>query len=100
MDLKKLDIELVAKAIEADAGQFMPGLRQSLEEAKSGAMGRVHTPDEIKKRRVGRPPMESKRPMMSMRIDQDILDKLRSKGKGWQTKVNALLREALLTGRI
>jgi hypothetical protein len=45
MDLKKLDIELVAKAIEADAGQFMPGLRQSLEEAKSGAIGRIHTQD-------------------------------------------------------
>jgi len=100
MDLKKLDIELVAKAIEADAGQLMPGLRQSLEEAKSGVIGRIHTPDEIKKRRVGRPHMESKRPMMSMRIDQDILDKLRARGKGWQTKVNALLREALLTGKI
>jgi uncharacterized protein (DUF4415 family) len=100
MDLKKCDVEQVAKAIEADAGEFMPGLRQSLEEAKSGALGRIHTPDEIKKRRVGRPSMESKRPMMSMRIDQDILDKLRAKGKGWQTKVNGLLREALLSGKI
>ena len=100
MDLKKCDVERVAKAIEADAGEFMPGLRQSLEEAKSGALGPIHTPDEIKKRRVGRPSMESKRPMMSMRIDQDILDKLRARGKGWQTRVNALLREALLSGKI
>lgn len=28
--LKKLDIEKVAKAIEADAGQALPGLRDSL----------------------------------------------------------------------
>jgi len=31
--LKKLDIEKVAKAVEADAGQPIPGLRGSLAEA-------------------------------------------------------------------
>ena len=43
----------------------------------------------------GRPPVEVKRPMLSMRVDPDILEALRATGRGWQTRVNALLREAV-----
>lgn len=48
----------------------------------------------------GRPPVEVKRPMVSMRLDPDVLAHLRASGKGWQTKVNALLREAVEQGRV
>ena len=43
---KKTDIEAVAKAIEADAGEALPDLRQALKEAQMG-VGRVTTPDQI-----------------------------------------------------
>jgi putative transcriptional regulator len=43
---KKIDIEAVAKAIEADAGEAMPDLRQALKEAQAGA-GRVTTPEQM-----------------------------------------------------
>lgn len=43
---KKIDIEAVAKAIEADAGEALTDLRQALKEAQVGA-GRVTTPDQI-----------------------------------------------------
>jgi len=46
MGIKKIDIEKVATAIEADAGESLPDLRQALAEAKAGA-GRVTTPDQI-----------------------------------------------------
>ena len=46
----------------------------------------------------GRPPATIKRPMLSMRVDPDVLAHLRASGKGWQTKVNALLRQALERG--
>jgi putative transcriptional regulator len=46
MNIKKIDIEKVAAAIEADAGEAIPGLRQALAEAKAG-MGRVTTPEQI-----------------------------------------------------
>jgi hypothetical protein len=49
MDIQNLDIEKVAKAIELDAGQEVPGLRESLEEAKRVEF-LVHTPDVIKAR--------------------------------------------------
>lgn len=50
--------------------------------------------------RRGRPPVAVARPMLSMRVDPDVLEKLRASGKGWQTKVNALLREAVEQGRV
>ncbi|WP_311224296.1 MULTISPECIES: helix-turn-helix domain-containing protein [unclassified Acidovorax] len=46
MGIRKIDIEVVARAIEADAGELLPDLRQALKEAKEG-MGRVTTPEQI-----------------------------------------------------
>jgi len=46
MGIKKIDLEKVAKAIEADAGESLPGLREALAEAKAG-LGRVTTPAQI-----------------------------------------------------
>lgn len=48
-DLEKADIEKVAKAIEADAGKSIPGLRDSLAEALAGKFAEVHTPEKIAK---------------------------------------------------
>jgi putative transcriptional regulator len=41
-----LDIEAVAKAIEADMGEPLPDIRQALTEAKTGTVGRVTTPEQ------------------------------------------------------
>ena len=46
MDIREIDVEKVATAIEADAGEALPDLRQALAEAQAG-MGRVTTPDQI-----------------------------------------------------
>ena len=48
----------------------------------------------------GRPVVAVKRPMLSMRVDPDVLALLRASGKGWQTKVNALLRQAVERGEM
>jgi len=50
-DLKSLDVDAVVAAVEADAGQTIPGLRQSLQEAKAGKFARVHTPEQMLARR-------------------------------------------------
>lgn len=44
MKLKNLNIEKVAQAIEADAGQALPGLRDSLKQAKRGEGRVVYSP--------------------------------------------------------
>lgn len=50
--------------------------------------------------RRGRPPLPTKRPTLNMRIDADVLAALKASGPGWQTRLNALLREALAQGRL
>ena len=50
--------------------------------------------------RRGRPPSEVKRPMLSMRVDPDVLEKLRASGPGWQTRLNATLRSLVEQGRL
>lgn len=47
MSIKKMNVEEVAKAIEADAGESLPDLRQALREAEAGVFGRVTTADQI-----------------------------------------------------
>ncbi len=46
MGIRKIDIEKVAAAIEADASESLPDLRQALAEAKAG-LGRKTTPEQI-----------------------------------------------------
>jgi len=52
------------------------------------------------RRKAGRPPLEVTRPKVTLRIEPPVLAHLRATGKGWQTRVNALLREAVEQGRI
>lgn len=47
MGIKEIDIDVVAKAIEADAGETLPDLREALKEAKAGIKGRVTTNEQI-----------------------------------------------------
>lgn len=47
MDIKKMNIDAVAAAIEADAGEDLPDLRQALTEAKAGIAGRVTTHEQM-----------------------------------------------------
>lgn len=48
----------------------------------------------------GRPRVAVKRPTLNMRVDADLLEHLRESGKGWQTRVNAVLREAVAKGQL
>ncbi|MDD2729305.1 helix-turn-helix domain-containing protein [Malikia sp.] len=44
---RNFDIEKVARAIEADMGEALPDIRTALAEVKTGASGRVTTPEQI-----------------------------------------------------
>jgi uncharacterized protein (DUF4415 family) len=48
----------------------------------------------------GRPRLARPKVALTMRIDADVMDALKSKGPGWQTRVNSLLRDALKHGSI
>jgi putative transcriptional regulator len=47
LDFGHLDVEAVARAIEADAGESLPELREGLAELKAGQIGHINTPEEI-----------------------------------------------------
>jgi len=44
---RNFDIETVARAIEADAGDALPDIRTALAEVKAGNVGRITTPEQI-----------------------------------------------------
>ncbi len=102
-DLQNADLEKLALAAEADAGQALPGLRESLAEARDGVFAAVHTPEQIAARKRGRPvgtvKAQTKVPT-TLRMDADVLAAIKATGAGWQTRVNALLREAVRGGKL
>ena len=46
------------------------------------------------KRGPGRPPVESPRKHISLRLDADVIEKFKATGKGWQSRINDALRKA------
>lgn len=98
--MKNFNIEEIAKAIEVDADQKIPGLRESLEQAKNGVYAEIHTPEKIIARR-GRPVgsvKQDNKQAVKLRFDTDVLDALRASGRGWQTRVNDAMRDLLKLG--
>ena len=45
--------------------------------------------------RVGRPLADNPKKQISLRLDPDVIEGFRATGKGWQSRVNKALREAL-----
>ena len=47
------------------------------------------------KRKRGRPKLANPKKMLSLRLDQEVIDSLRASGPGWQRRANDMLRAAL-----
>ena len=60
----------------------------------------VFVGDTLIKRGIGRPPIQNAKEMLSLRLDSDILEKLRASGKGWQTRLSKHIKEAVLKGTL
>ena len=45
--------------------------------------------------RRGRPRIENPKRQVTIRLDGDLIDRLRQSGPGWQSRVNAILRKAV-----
>jgi uncharacterized protein (DUF4415 family) len=46
----------------------------------------------------GRPKSETAKKLVSLRLDPDIIERFRATGPGWQSRINAALREYLDKG--
>ena len=45
--------------------------------------------------RRGRPPLDTPKKLVSLRLDRDVIDRLGAGGPGWQCRINAALRKHL-----
>lgn len=66
---------------------------EELAQAKSFAETFPHLAESIKRGR-GRPPVETPRQQISLRLDPDVIAKFKATGRGWQSRINEALREA------
>ncbi len=83
---------------DPEMNEFEQALLRSIGQAKKGKHGRVSTPEDIAARRRGRPVgsiQASTKKQTAIRFDEDVLAGLRATGKGWQTRVNDVMREWL-----
>lgn len=46
------------------------------------------------KRARGRPPVEKPLQQISIRLDPDVIAKFKATGKGWQSRINEILKQA------
>ncbi len=46
-------------------------------------------------KRPGRPRADAPKKLIALRLDPDIIERFRSTGPGWQSRINAALREYL-----
>jgi uncharacterized protein (DUF4415 family) len=45
-------------------------------------------------RRPGRPPKANRKISVTLRLDRDVIERFRTTGVGWQTRINAALKRA------
>lgn len=66
---------------------------EELAQAKPFAEAFPELAESIRRAR-GRPPVETPRRQISIRLDPDVIDKFKATGKGWQSRINDVLKQA------
>jgi len=56
--------------------------------------------DRERQKKMGRPPSDNPKIPIHIRISPQVLGAFKATGKGWQTRMDAVLREAVEAGRI
>ena len=46
-------------------------------------------------RRLGRPPKAERKVSITLRLDRDVIERFKSTGRGWQTRINAALKKGV-----
>jgi uncharacterized protein (DUF4415 family) len=85
--------------MDPEMAEFEAALLRSIDQTARGE-GRVNTPAQIQARRVGRPVGTVKAaPKVSttIRLSPDVVQAFRAAGDGWQTRIDAALKDWLQT---
>ena len=89
-DLAKIDAHMIQPAEYDEA----PELTAEFFDRAVIAINSVEQP----RPRRGRPPSLNPKVHTRLRIDPDVLEHFKATGPGWQTRINAVLREAVEKG--
>lgn len=92
--------KLTKQKLDHEIADFEESLLRSIDQAKRGEHAGVHTPEQIKARRVGRPAGSVKSaPKVSttIRLSPEVIERFRASGDGWQTRVDAALKDWINT---
>ena len=92
-----LQLKTMMSTTHDDAGlsEFERGLLTSIKQSIRGE-GVVHTPEQIMARHRGRPVGSTKaapKERINIRLSPDVLQHFRAHGQGWQTRIDAALRQ-------
>jgi uncharacterized protein (DUF4415 family) len=85
--------------VDPEMAEFEAALLRSVDQAARGE-GRVNTPEQIAARRVGRPTGSVKaapKVATTIRLSPDVIQAFRAAGDGWQTRIDAALKDWLRT---
>lgn len=87
-------------ALDQEMLDFETALLRSLDQAEQGTMAASHTPAMIERRRAGRPTGSTKaarKVPTTIRLSPEVSSAFRATGNGWQTRIDAALKDWLLT---
>lgn len=85
--------------MDAEMKAFSSAVLESIHQAKRGE-GRVTTPEQIMARRKGRPVGSVKsvpKVATTIRLSSEVSEAFRATGAGWQTRIDAALKDWLRT---
>ena len=89
----------IRPAIDPEMVEFEAALLRSIDQTTRGE-GRVTTPQHIMARRAGRPVgtvKASPKVSTTIRLSPEVVQAFRSAGDGWQTRIDAALKDWLRT---
>jgi uncharacterized protein (DUF4415 family) len=84
-----------AEATDEEIAQARPFVEAFPDLAESIVRARPDLAETVRRAR-GRPKLEKSRRQISIRLDPDVIEKFKATGKGWQTRINEVLRAAKL----
>jgi len=82
---------------------FERDLLESIQQMQSGQHAAVHPPAHIAARKRGHPAGSVALPRKistTIRLDEDVMGAFKASGAGWQTRLNEILRDAMIQGRV
>ncbi|KQV54885.1 MULTISPECIES: BrnA antitoxin family protein [unclassified Caulobacter] len=68
---------------------------EQFERAEFSIGGKIIRPANGTLTRPGRPKSERPKQQVTLRLDQDVLERLRATGPGWQSRANEILKKAV-----